>query len=189
MPNLQYENNLTQNLTMSFLKTRGFKLAAINITSLPKHIDQLQAYMTSEPTDILAINETRLDDTIHDNEMRIHGYVLERKDRNRNGGGVAFYIRNTIDYECDNTLNLNGLNLEWLCIKVKKPKTKPFLIATWYRPPNLLTSVMDTFECLLTHLESQDIEINILGDLNCDVGATPVDHNTSRLLETCKILN
>ena len=79
MPNLRNENNLTPNLTMCFPKTRGFKLAAINLTSLPKHIDQPRAYMTSEPIDILAINETRLGDTIHDNEMRIHGYVLERK--------------------------------------------------------------------------------------------------------------
>lgn len=172
-------------MTLGLPKTRGFKLAAINITSLPKYIDQLRAYMITKPIDILAVNETRLDDTIHDNEMCINGYVLERNDRNRNGGGVALYIRNTINYDCDNTLNLRELNLEWLCIKVKKPKTKPFLVATWYRPPNSPVSVMDTFECLLENLESQDIEINILGDLNCDVSATPVDHNTSRLLEIC----
>ena len=52
--------------------------------------------MITESVHILAINETRLDDTIHNNEMCIHGYVLERNDRNRNGGGVALYIRNTI---------------------------------------------------------------------------------------------
>ena len=46
-------------------------MAAINITSLPKYIDQLLAYMITKPFDILAINddnETRLDDTIHDND-------------------------------------------------------------------------------------------------------------------------
>ena len=53
----------------------------------------------------------------------VKGYVLERNDGNRNGGGVALYIRNTIDYDCDNTLNLSGINLGWLCIKVKKNKT------------------------------------------------------------------
>ena len=37
-PIIHYENNLTPNLTMCFPKTRGFKLAAINITSQPKHI-------------------------------------------------------------------------------------------------------------------------------------------------------
>ena len=44
---------------------------------------------------------------------------------------------------------------------------------------------MDAFESLLENLESRDIEINMFGDLNCDVGATPADHNTRRLLEIC----
>ena len=55
--------------------------------------------MLNEPIDILAINETRLDCNISSNEMGIPGYVLERNDRNRNGGGVALYIGSTIDYD------------------------------------------------------------------------------------------
>ena len=43
-------------------------------------------------------NETRLDGTIDNNEVNITGYDLIRKDRNRNGGGVAIYIRNVIPY-------------------------------------------------------------------------------------------
>ena len=31
--------------------------------------------------------------------------------------------------------NLNVPNLENLCIEIRKPNSKPFLIATWYRPP------------------------------------------------------
>ena len=144
--------------------------------------------MLSEPVDILAINETRLDDTIGNNEVGIPGYVLERNDRNRNGGGVALYVRNVIQYERDNTLHLHELDLEWLCIKVNKPKTKPFLMATWYRPPSSNINVMDEFERLLEKLESQQIEINIIGDINCNVSANPPDHNTSRLLTICNTL-
>ena len=110
MFNTSYKNNLTSILTLGIPKTRGFKLAAINITILPKYIDHLRAHMVTKPYDILAMNddnETRLDDTIHDNEMRMHGYVLERNNGNRNGGGVALYIRNTIDYNCDNTFVKN----------------------------------------------------------------------------------
>ena len=33
------------------------------------------------------------------------GYILERKDRNRNGEGVARFIRNTINYELMHELN------------------------------------------------------------------------------------
>ena len=144
--------------------------------------------MFSKPIDILAINETRLDSNISDKKMSIPGYAFERNDRNRHGGGVALYIRNVIEYELDDTLTSNNLKLEWLCVKVKKTKVKPFLVATWYRPPNSPTHVMDSFLCLLEKLELQQLEVNILGDFNCDVGATPPDHHTVKLIEICNTM-
>ena len=108
-------------------------MAAINIASLPKHIDELRNYMISKPVDILAINKTRLDGSFPDSAVSIPGYCLERKDRdrNRNGGGVALYIRNSIAYEIIQTLDKK---LELLCVKVIEPKAKPFIVGTWYRP-------------------------------------------------------
>ena len=38
------------------------------------------------------------DNSIPKNEININGYDIVRKDRNRNGGGVALYIRNVINY-------------------------------------------------------------------------------------------
>lgn len=55
--------------------------------------------MLSKTVDILAINETRLDSSIQNGEVSIPGYTLERKDKNRNGGGVALYIRDSINYK------------------------------------------------------------------------------------------
>ena len=57
--------------------TRGFKIAALNIASLYKHIDQLRTYMSTNFVDILAINESRLDYTSN-GEINIPGYVIER---------------------------------------------------------------------------------------------------------------
>ena len=155
------EINLNPSFTLP--KARGFKIAAINITILPKYIDQLRTYMLNQPADILAINESRLDSSISSKEIGIPAYVIERNDRNRYGGGVALYIRNNIDYDRDETLTLSSLELKWLCVKVKNPRSKPFLVATRYRPPLSGINLMDTFESLLEKLESQGIEINILG--------------------------
>ena len=90
-----------------------FKIAALNITSIPGHIDELRIYMNSKCIDILAVNETRLDHTISSGEVAVSGYVLERKDRNRD------YER-LFDLECD--------SLEWIGIKVIKPMAKSFLL-------------------------------------------------------------
>ena len=51
----------------------------------------------------------------------------------RQGGEVGFYIKKSVNFVVCS--NLNVLNLENLCIEIRKPNLKPFLIATWYRPP------------------------------------------------------
>ena len=105
-------NNLSSNISNSahvqpnlgIPSTRGFKIASINLASLYKHIDQLRIYMLPKTVDILAINETRLDSCILNDEVSIPGYTLERKDGNRFGGGVALYIRDSINYKRLNDL-------------------------------------------------------------------------------------
>ena len=123
--------------------------------------------MCSGCIDILAVNETRLDQSFPNNLVSIPGYNLERRDRNRNGGGIAFYIRDAINYELMHELAQDPL--EWLCIKVQKPKSKPFIVDTWYRPPSSTTDIMNNLELLIKKLEVLDIEINIIGDFNFDV--------------------
>ena len=90
--------------------------------------------MQNKPFYILTLNETRLDDSVLDCEVENPGYDILRRDRNRNGGGVAMYIRKNIPYS--NRKDLAVENIELICIEVKKPKSKPLLIATWYGPPN-----------------------------------------------------
>ena len=72
--------------------------------------------------------ESKLDMTINDHEVHIQGYDILRKDRNR-VGGVAINIRSIINITERRDLVSDDL-------KVVKPKSKPFLIASWYRSPN-----------------------------------------------------
>jgi len=79
---------------------RGFTKACLNITSLPKHNDELRIILLSKCLDLLTINETRLHDIIADNEVSVDGYDIVRRDRplnGRNGDGVCFYIRSNIN--------------------------------------------------------------------------------------------
>ena len=82
-------------------KGRGFKMACLNINSLTKHIDELRIVLSNQCVDILAINETKLDVSICDNEVTVEGYNIIRRDRltnGRSGGGICFYIRSNINY-------------------------------------------------------------------------------------------
>ena len=124
---------VNRTLLQEIPNSRGFKIAALNISSPPVHSDELRVYMNTKSIDILAINEIGLDETIFDWEISIPAYTLDRKDRNRHVGDVAFYIRTIINYELICELVVD--QLEWNCIKVINPKTNPFIVGTCYRPP------------------------------------------------------
>ena len=97
-------------------KHRGFKLAALNIACIPGNIEELRVYMNMKRIDILAINETSLDNTISSGE------VLKRNHRNMEGGGTALCIWDTVNYK-------RLYDFEWTGIKVIKPKVKPFIVS------------------------------------------------------------
>ena len=131
-------------------KGRGFKMACLNINSLTKHIDELRVVLSNQCVDILAINETKLDDTISDNEITVDGCNIIRHDRTVNGrfgGGVCFYIRSNVNFILRKELEIKPLKI--LSIEVRKLISKPFVITTWYKPPN---SSVDLFSHLDTVL-------------------------------------
>ena len=74
-------------------------------------------------------------------------------------------------------------NIELICLEVKKPKSKPLLIATWYRPPNSSIELFSDFEKFLQLLDDENKEIIITGDLNCNLLEQTRSQVTSRLLD------
>ena len=65
-------------------------MGMLNITSLPKHIDEIRVVLADECLDILALNETRLDNTINNQVMYISNYDLIRVDRSITGETSAY---------------------------------------------------------------------------------------------------
>ena len=78
---------------------------------------------------MLAINESKLYDTISDTEVYIPGYIIIRKDRSRSGGGVPLYIRENLSYT--NRIDLVLDSLEMICVEINLPHSRPFLVSTW----------------------------------------------------------
>lgn len=159
---------------------RGLKIASLNINSLLKHIDELRVCMSKQQVDILAINETKLDSDVPLDLISLEGYTWVSRNRNRSGGGVGFYIRNTINYRT--RFDLNNQDIEMLSIEISKYTTKPFLISTWYRPPNSPIDLLTKFENILRLIDMEEKESIILGDVNCDIlENNRRDHNTNEL--------
>ena len=78
---------------------KGFKMAFLNIVSLPKKIDEIRYSMCSKYIDLIGFNETRLDLSINYNMIDLNGYDIIRKGRSRNGGGVCICLCSSISYK------------------------------------------------------------------------------------------
>ena len=73
-----------------------------------------------------------MDNTINDSEVEPEKYNLERRDRNRNGGGVCIFVRSDISYNLREDLPvLKDLESIWIDIMI--PKSKPLVIGVCYR--------------------------------------------------------
>ena len=138
--------------------------------------------------DILAINETKLDATIKDGEVHLPGYDVVRKDRESNGqndGGVCIYVRSNINFHLHADLSPN--NLERLTVEMSKPRSKPFLVSTWYRPPQSSPDLFSTFETIIDKIDAENLELYLMGDLNCNLLSEVVSNNSSHLLNIIDI--
>ena len=69
---------------------KGLKLCFLNISGLFKHLDELRLFSDEHSPHLICLNETKLHSDVADNELRLEGFhEIFRKDRDKNGGGVA----------------------------------------------------------------------------------------------------
>ena len=82
--------------------------------------------MCSNVFDIISVNETICDDTISDGELNLFGYNILRNDRNRNGGGVALYIKDVFKFKRRDDLCVD--NIECIRIELVIPNRCPIFM-------------------------------------------------------------
>ena len=115
------------------------------------------------------------------------GRVDGQFDDGESRGGVCFYVRDNLNFSLRQDLSVD--HLENLCIKIRKPSRKPFLVVTWYRPPSSTVDKFDLFETLVNKLDAENVEYWLLGDLNCNLGAPILDHKSKTLSGTADLYN
>ena len=159
-------------------------MAFLNVVSLPLHIDEIRLMLSQNYFDILALNETRLDQ--YYNDIYVQGYDIVRHDRNRSGGGVCIYVRKSINF--DKRSDLVPENLEAVCIEVTKPNSRPFIVSSIYKPPSAPVEIFNSIERMNGQMDNEDKEMYILGDLNCNLlDQTSLDNDAKHLLPILEI--
>ena len=121
--NTHLRNNSCGNIGETRSK-KGLLICSHNDPSILKHKDEIEILIKENKIDILAINETKLDNRIKNDTVAVDGYIVKRFDRNRHGSGVALYIGETLDFELRDDIPKG--NMESICIQVKPKCGKSF---------------------------------------------------------------
>ena len=111
--------------------------------------------------------------------------MKDRESYGKNGGGVCIYIRSNINFQLRADLSPN--NLEFLTVEITRPRSKPFLVSTWYRPPQSPPDLFSTFERIFDNIDAENLELYLMGVLNCNLLSEVVNNNSSHLLNIIDI--
>ena len=169
--------HVTSNDIWRPFSNKGMHLLHLNVNSLLNKVDEVRHIASISNVSVFGLTETKLDNSVYDSEVSIDGYTLIRNDRNRHGGGVAFYIKNEI---CFNIKNIFSHEIENIFIDILLPKTKPFTVGVFYRPPNNIDFLKEITNDFLKLLPETN-DLFILGDFNINIL-----HNNKSILECNK---
>ena len=120
-PGALWKHQILNTTKWNIFKTKVLHLIHLNINSLLPKIDELRHMARLSNAAVIGICESKLDKSITNSEILIDNYDLLRCDRNRNGGGVACYIRNDLSYM---QKNLFPNDIENVFFEIHLPRTK-----------------------------------------------------------------
>ena len=74
-----------------------FTCLSLNVNGLRHKLSPLRH--TLQAYDVIALCETKLDDSVADSTLTLGKYALFRRDRTSHGGGVACFVRSELQSE------------------------------------------------------------------------------------------
>ena len=153
----------------SFFNYRNcFKIAHLNARSLPRHFDEVSRLVINTDFDIISLSESWLNKSISNNNIKIAGYKMFRRDRAiRGGGGVCMYVKDSYKSKVIN-INYNNSLIEVLFVELVLKYFK-VVVGVLYRPPSVSYTVFSDLLPLINNLQSCYSNIVFTGDFNVDM--------------------
>ncbi|KAK6181999.1 hypothetical protein SNE40_009772 [Patella caerulea] len=148
------------------------------ITKKENKLDEMREvlFQPENNISIVGFTETFLHRLILD-DLHVDNYVTERKDRlGQEGGGILFYVKDTIKYERLFEFEMHEVECIWLIVSPKFSKS--FILCLIYRPPHSNVKWYEKFEQMLYNISSKyaSAPFYIFGDFNIDFNSPVPKH-------------
>ena len=159
-------NKLTQSNSknsLNILHWNCFSLTEERLIELSLFINDLSEEL-NQP-DVISLNEIKLNNELANHRLKIDGYRSLVKCRKKNplkGGGVALLIRDSIQFNLNDSFNKLFPDLEIISISIKMENNSKLDFITYYNPPE-----QEPKTKFFQELHSQKSSFILVGDLNC----------------------
>ena len=158
-----------QDIKQTFSNT-GLSLLCFNIRSFSKNSEEFLGYISNckHSFDVIVLTETWAKDETH-YLFQIPGYnSLHNFRKNKRGGGVSIFIKDTYNFTPIDELDISEEALESIGATIHYPKSeKSINVLGVYRPPNRnISEATDKLRHLISGRLLHRKETVITGDLN-----------------------
>ena len=100
---------------------------------------------------------------------------------------MCMYVQRNLNFKIRE--DLAKKDLELLLIQISNPRSNPFLVGTWYRPFSSALNLFSLFQEITDKIDSENSELYLFGDLNCDLLSHAPNVNTRELSDIFDIYN
>ena len=149
-----------------------------NIQSLHAHMNDFRSNPETHQAHVIGLSETRISGTSEQRYSLDQYHPILHKDRAH--GGVAFYVKKSVNYD---TINLPNVCLDCLAIRISHPEMMTVVI--YNKPKNPRNTFLRALARVMTSLPS-NIHTVIGGDLNCNLfkeAIPPMNHYSQLIME------
>ncbi len=158
-------------------------IASCNVNSLTSKLDSdIRPLLYAYDFAALALQETKLNSAVKQNELSIPNYRFFRRDRlknGRNGGGVGVYARTELN---PRKLNVKSApSLEFVAVEITARKKKMIVVSVYKPPRQDCAEFVSDLTDILAELQAKCQTVAVLGDFNID-GLAPEFQNINRVL-------
>ena len=180
--------NVSEALSHLATKQSEFSLLCFNIRSLSKNFNDFKTMLAGLNYNfhIICLTETWCQsfEIAQNSNFNIPGYKTIHQPRARGiGGGVCFFIHNSLNFKVVDKLSINDTDCESLSIEIINKDTRNIIITNMYRPPNgNYQPFKDHLKNLLSHYENK--EIYLTGDMNLNLFNYDTNSHVRDLLNT-----
>ena len=169
------------------------RFCLMNVRSLLPKIDELSAFVSSTPIDIIAITESWLNEDIDSDILSIDNFNIHRNDRSTGrGGGVCAYISSHIPSIRRQDLENAAYECMWIWLRpYRLPRPlSGMMLGLVYCPPDATAQKQnDLVEYIISSVDQvqsahPDCGIVILGDFNSlDITDILANHNLKQVVQ------